>query len=315
MRLLNSSTFELREFVGSETPPYVILSHTWEEEEVSFKDIQGLMAAQKEGFTKIINRRAQAVKDGFKWVWIDTRRIDKTSSAELTEAINSMYHWYKHKDALRKSKWFTRGWTLQELIAPSLVEFYDSNWTEIGTKATLEDFLTDKTGIPREALRGGNPSACNVVQRMQWASRRVTTRIEDRACCLMGLFDVNMPLLYGEGEKAFFRLQEQILKFNVDYSLFLWKIHNVPPERGNSEARFGMLANSPRDFCGADRCDQCFYEKGLAYQDLILDSTSARDGRFDEEFRNIHIHFASQKAPLSTGRGLHHHQTAGYVWL
>jgi hypothetical protein len=122
-----------------------------------------------------------------------------------------MYKWYQNAqkcyvylyDVPTKqwtdSDWFTRGWTLQELIAPSHLVFYDSDWTELGTKESLKNVISQLTGIPESVLLGLTPMLVPVAERMSWASRRCTTRIEDRAYCLMGIFDVNMPLLYGEG--------------------------------------------------------------------------------------------------------------------
>jgi len=171
--------------------------------------------------------------------WIDTCCIDKTSSAELSEAINSMFSWYqksqvcyaylsdvsssandhyKAKSEFRRSNWFTRGWTLQELLAPKFVEFYDQNWVEIGTRAAMQKLLHEITGIRTFDDIG----SANVAEKMSWASRRVTTRIEDQAYCLMGLFGVNMPLLYGEGAKAFLRLQLEIWNMTNDESIFAW---------------------------------------------------------------------------------------------
>jgi hypothetical protein len=152
MRLLDSASLCLSEFFGDRIPQYVILSHTWGEDEVTFQDIQDLKKArEKKAFRKLEQCCNKAHLDGFQWVWIDTCCIDKTSSAELSEAINSMYQWYRDSQIcyayledvrlvyagiagkdLKESRWFTRGWTLQELIAPSIVEFYDTDVSIIG---------------------------------------------------------------------------------------------------------------------------------------------------------------------------------------
>ena len=122
---------------------------------------------------------------------------------------------------LTESRWFTRGWTLQELIAPRSLTFYSSDWHELGTKATLHDSLSKRTGIDVEILRGKKRlESTSVARRMSWACNRQTTRTEDEAYCLMGLFDVNMPMLYGEGSNAFLRLQEEIMKHSDDESIF-----------------------------------------------------------------------------------------------
>ena len=208
-----------------------------------------------------------ALNDGWDWIWIDTCCIDKRSSAELSEAINSMYLWYREAQVcyaylsdvcinvdtgepfyqhvyktFHESRWFRRGWTLQELLAPQSVVFYDRKWTELGTRSSLEHEVSLATGISIEFLN--QPLTASVAQKMFWASRRETTRIEDTAYCLLGIFDVNMPLLYGEGPKAFQRLQEEILKVNADTSLFAWA-DKTPKKVMYCSS---MLAGSPAHF-------------------------------------------------------------------
>jgi len=246
MRLLHTKTLQLREFFGDATPAYAILSHTWGPQEVTFQNIQTTDLKGNAGYTKIRRCCEQAARDGFEFVWIDTCCIDKSSSAELSEAINSMYTWYKNAKTcyayladvppldgrlllveisihIMASKWFTRGWTLQELIAPVSVEFFARDWTPIGTKEELSDALSHITGIDEPTLKGRDVKEVSVAKRMSWASKRVTTRIEDLAYCLIGIFGVNLPLLYGEGERAFIRLQEEIMKSSDDQSLFAWE--------------------------------------------------------------------------------------------
>ncbi|KAI6013259.1 heterokaryon incompatibility protein-domain-containing protein, partial [Pisolithus marmoratus] len=204
---------------------------------------------ERDGYQKIIRSCKQAEKDGYSWLWIDTCCIDKRSSAELSEAINSMYRWYRNaqrcyvylgdvdesafpteQDFSKFNKsngwpeWFSRGWTLQELIAPQEVEFFNKNWVSIGTKQDMTSTLEDITRIPSEVLREGQVVRwySSVVQIMSWAADRKTTRVEDRAYSLLGLFDVNMPMLYGEGSKAFQRLQLEIIRVSSDHSIFAW---------------------------------------------------------------------------------------------
>ncbi|KAF2009503.1 HET-domain-containing protein [Aaosphaeria arxii CBS 175.79] len=271
MRLLRTSTIEVEEFIGREIPEYVILSHTWQEEECTLQDVQSGAAKGKKGYTKIVKCCEKAAEDGYSYCWVDTCCIDKTSSAELSEAINSMYQYYKNAricyayladfdaafDSLSvmedyrgftKSRWWTRGWTLQELIAPPIVEFYTANWVEIGTKLSLQEQITEITGIDEGVLRDVDPLRRNVAVRMSWAAHRVTSRIEDRAYCLMGIFGVNMPLLYGEGNRAFSRLQEEILKVREDYSLFAWSPVLFSSPMNPQKVSKGMLADSPSDF-------------------------------------------------------------------
>ncbi|KAF4334717.1 heterokaryon incompatibility protein het-E-1 [Fusarium beomiforme] len=233
------------ELKSPSTGDYAILSHTWgtEEDEVTFQDLQEPDERKKKnGWSKIQECCEQAKKDGIDWVWIDTCCIDKRSSAELSEAINSMYAWYRDsavcyvfledvpplapglpENEFEGARWFTRGWCLQELIAPSKVEFYAKDWTDIGTRWSLHETIGYITGIPSSVLldRDGPPK-CSIAQKMSWASQRRTTRVEDEAYCLLGILDVNMPLLYGEGRKAFRRLLSEILKEHEDFSFLLW---------------------------------------------------------------------------------------------
>lgn len=283
MRLLHTKTVRLQDFYGSYTPPYAILSHRWGDEEVILQDVLGLRGdwdsldeyeenaaiTSKEGFDKLARAVALARRNDFEFIWVDTCCIDKTSSAELSEAINSMYHWYEKADvcyafipdakpafeddmyapssSFRESSWFKRGWTLQELIAPSEVEFFASDWSYMGNKRENNQFtelLMSITGVPTSVLLGDeHPSETSVASRMGWAAKRETTRVEDIAYCLLGLFDVNMPLLYGEGEKAFIRLQEQILSQTDDETIFAW--HAPEPSRNTF---FGLLAEHPSYF-------------------------------------------------------------------
>lgn len=139
--------------------------------------------------------------------------------------------------AFMTSKWFTRGWTLQELLAPQYLEFLDSEWNELGTKGSLGSLVKAATGITHLF----DFQEASVAQRMSWAANRETTRIEDQAYSLMGIFDVHMPLLYGEGSNAFIRLQHEILNKSDDESIFVW----------NDESKDntgGLLATSPKFF-------------------------------------------------------------------
>ncbi|KAL1600119.1 hypothetical protein SLS59_006193 [Nothophoma quercina] len=184
------------------------------------------------GYDKIRHCCGQAKDDGYEWVWIDTCCIDKRSSAELSEAINSMYQWYWNaeicyahlvdviKDPLLDgndasfiaSRWFSRGWTLQELLAPETVEFYDGNWQILGTKLSLLDSICEASQIDMKyLLKRELIKEASIATIFSWASRRKTTRSEDIAYCLLGLVSINMPMLYGEGDRAFYRLQLEII--------------------------------------------------------------------------------------------------------
>ncbi|KAF9065070.1 hypothetical protein BDP27DRAFT_79642 [Rhodocollybia butyracea] len=143
----------------------------------------------------------------------------------------------------RMCKWFTRGWTLQELIAPKTVVFFAKGWEKIGTKASLSGILTEITGIASEVLLStADSSEMSIAARMSWAAGRKTTRIEDRAYSLMGIFGVFMSPIYGEGEHAFIRLQEEILKVSDDQTIFAWK------DKLSVGSYSGILATSPDVF-------------------------------------------------------------------
>ena len=263
MRLINVSSMSVEEFIGRNIPPYGILSHTWEGSEVSYDEMRVGTARSKEAFHKIEMTCKLASGDGLAYVWVDTCCIDKSSSAELTEAINSMFVWYRRaticyvylsdlessadvSTALKDCRWFSRGWTLQELIAPQKVNFHDQNWQFKGCKNRLLEEISGITGISSTVLEHLAPlSSITVAARLSWAAYRETTREEDAAYCLLGIFDVNMPLLYGEGAKAFRRLQEEIIKAECDLSIFAWWQSGQPDRRYSS-----ILAESPMEFSG-----------------------------------------------------------------
>jgi hypothetical protein len=243
------------------------LSHRWTDDEVLFKDIEDNTSMNRAGYSKLRGAISQARADGYAYLWDDTCCIDKSSSAELSEAINSMWVWYQKaaicyaylcdvsscaedpdfEAQVRSSGWFTRGWTLQELIAPKHVDFYNETWTSIGTRKTLQETISDITGIDADYLNHARPlNAASIARRMSWAAHRKTTRLEDIAYCLMGLFPVNMPMLYGEGSRAFQRLQEEILRNTDDESIFAWVDKDA-----NDDDLHGLLADDPQKFEGS----------------------------------------------------------------
>lgn len=255
MWLLNARTRQLESFNDEDarSQGYAILSHVWEKEEVTFSDIQCLESHKhKQGYRKLDLTCLQALEDKLSYVWLDTCCIDKSSSAELSEAINSMFKWYRDSaicyvyladcialTELARSRWFARGWTLQELISPYKMLFFGKDWNSLGTKDGLCIDLERITTIPREILRRTQYlRETSVAKRMSWAADRETTRPEDIAYCLLGIFDVNIPLLYGEGGvKAFRRLQEAIMRSSTDHSILVWQ----PRDRYDG----GVLASSP----------------------------------------------------------------------
>ena len=238
MRLIETTQLQLHDFQENAIPPYAILSHTWGESEISHAEfLERQKNKECARYSKIPESCQLALSGGWKYIWIDTCCIDKTSSAELTESINSMYRWYQKAEVcyvyladislfdavsirFEKSRWFTRGWTLQELLAPERVIFFDKEWNEIGPKSKLLSVISRATSISEAHLL--DHSDASVAAKMSWASHRETTRTEDMSYCLLGLFDVNMPLIYGEGEKAFARLQEMIIRTSSDHSIFAW---------------------------------------------------------------------------------------------
>ncbi|KAK3634585.1 hypothetical protein LTR56_015165 [Elasticomyces elasticus] len=307
MRLLDVHTLMLEEFLSeAQRPEYAILSHRWGEDEVSFKEWRKSLKTTGQGYEKIM-RCCQFIKARPNWpqyVWIDTIAIDKRSSAELSEAINSMYQWYAQATVciaylsdvagpwpnnqanfwertlavLPYSAWFTRGWTLQELLAPKRVLFCSAEWLFLGWKAQaprgsrldelimgdgrpcITGSLNEITGIDSYVLQHPEyHQDRSIAQRMSWASRRRTTRPEDLAYSLLGLFSINMPLLYGEGaSKAFMRLQMEIIRKSTDESIFAW-------EKRPYLSWNGVLSPSPAAFIDAGNVESLCY--GDAHQD------------------------------------------------
>ncbi|KAF5500358.1 Vegetative incompatibility protein HET-E-1 [Colletotrichum siamense] len=308
MRLLDARTLRVLEFNNDAIPPYAILSHTWGEEEITYQDLNPQLdqiysqikamgnflkakngyqfssqVKTKKGFLKVEQAAKRALADRYDYIWIDTCCIDKSSSAELSEAINSMYQWYQgagicyaflsdvttrnngrawQEATIRSSRWFTRGWTLQELIAPRNMQFFSAEWDFLGSKVGSQlntssnnligpHILGEITGIDERVLDGSlGPQDLSVATRMSWAALRQTTRLEDLAYCLLGVFSVNMPLLYGEGSRAFVRLQEAIMRETDDQSIFAWtKTDLLPSKSTNTEDLLsGLLADSPMHF-------------------------------------------------------------------
>jgi hypothetical protein len=254
MRLLHITSEErlrcTEDFIGEKIPPHAILSHTWKEgQEVTFADLKDLGnsvdidAQTKEGYQKLRFCAKQAKRDGLDYFWVDTCCIDKSNNTELSEAINSMFRWYqtaekcyvylsdvefntsdagiessrRWKPDFRKSRWFTRGWTLQELLAPASVDFFSKDGVLLGNKRTLQDTIHEITGLPIKALLGGDLLRFNIAERFSWAQHRQTAREEDSVYCLLGIFDVYLPLIYGEGKNnALKRLTREIQEASKD---------------------------------------------------------------------------------------------------
>jgi len=229
MRLLqynNDGDFSLTEFDESDIPEYAILSHTWEQDnskEVTYAEVMGGIGQGKEGFKKIRFCGEQARQNGLVYFWVDTCCINKQNKAELTHSINSMFRWYRNASRcyvylsdvstrnwevnFRESRWFTRGWTLQELLAPASVEFFSFEGKRLGDKSSLQKQICKATNISPSALQGESLSQFHIDERMRWIEHRETGREEDKAYSLLGIFGVSMVPDYSEGvAKAFDRL-------------------------------------------------------------------------------------------------------------
>ncbi|KAK4695294.1 hypothetical protein P7C71_g2434, partial [Lecanoromycetidae sp. Uapishka_2] len=252
MRLINVNTLD----IGGDKEPqskYAILSHRWGDDEVTFdtypaarKAIEDhLLQRSSANILSSIAKVAGACKLCRKlkldYLWIDTCCIDKRSSREENEAINSMFNWYEEAEVCLtymvdvgnaktfvQSVWFTRGWTLQELLAPRKIVFYDQAWDEIGTKSSLSEQITAATKISHQHLENFRPAS--IATKMSWQAARTTTRTEDLAYSMFGIFDVGMDIRYGERHKAFRRLQEVIVnRYPQDESILAWTSNEPGP--------------------------------------------------------------------------------------
>lgn len=255
MRLLSRSTdhshIQLTSFNDDDVPQYSILSHTWiEGQEVTYQELMAGIGKEKSGYAKIQFCVDKAAEDGVQYSWVDTCCIDKSTSDELSTAINSMFRWYQGavkcyvflsdvhtpgevidtqaswttwESEFQRSRWLKRGWTLQELLAPGIVEFFSNEGTRLGDKITLEQEIHQVTKIPLAALRSQESlSEFSIEERMSWAAQRTTSKKEDKAYCLLGILGVFLPLIYGEGEyHALRRLRKKAEKWQADQSMLL----------------------------------------------------------------------------------------------
>jgi hypothetical protein len=235
MRLLelnDDGHFSLVWFARDKIPPYAILSHTWGrtgDDEVTYNDLINGTGENKRGFQKLRFYGNQAKHDDLHYFWVDTCCINKSDNNELTTAINSMFQWYYNAErcyvylsdvsvrsqdsesvhvdwysAFCNSRWLTRGWTLQELLAPRLVEFYSRDLIRLGDKHSLEQRITGIAGIPIEALRGQPLSEFTVEERFSWTEKRQTTMEEDKAYCLLGIFGVLYRSFTAKGSRMLY---------------------------------------------------------------------------------------------------------------
>lgn len=298
LQVNDQGKFSLTNDIFSDRPQYAIFSHTWgdDHEEVSFQDLMGGSGKIKAGYKKLQFCAEQAAHDGLRYFWIDTCCIDKSNNTEFSEAINSMFRWYRestkcyvylsdvsmndcnHTDevshswepAFWNSRWFTRGWTLQELLAPVSVDFFSVEGKLLGSKKSLERQVQEITGISAKALRGGALSAFTVKERFSWAQSRLTKREEDQVYCLLGLFDVHMPPIYGEGkESALRRLWQEIHNRSRSYpldELLLTSKNSIDPQErrstSHSQSSADSFFHSPDVVDWLNFIDQCIGYKG-----------------------------------------------------
>jgi hypothetical protein len=225
------------------TPQYAILSHRWgaDADEVTFEDLSKSTGKGKSGYKKLQLCGEQAARDGLQHFWVDTCCINKANKAEHSLAIRSMFRWYRNAtqcyvylsdvsasppskteedaspplwdSAFRDSKWFTRGWTLQELLAPGSVKFFSHEWERLGDRTSLKSQIHEVTSIPYTVLEGAPLSQFNINERLRWKQDRHTKLKEDEAYSMSGILDVDIAPVYGEGaEEAFRRLYDEIRK-------------------------------------------------------------------------------------------------------
>jgi hypothetical protein len=278
MRLLEyreGGRFTFTSFDDNAIPRYAILSHTWgaDVDEVTFADFTKGGGKHKPGYKKIRFCREQAQQDGLQYFWVDTCCIDKTDKAELSLAIQSMFRWYQNamkcyvylsdvsikerkadiisteftwEPAFRSSRWFTRGWTLQELLAPSQVEFFSQESKKLGDKTSLKSLIQKISGIPCEALDAAPLSRFSVDERLRWKGDRETKREEDAWYSLSGIFDVEIAPAYSEGAaSAFKRLKGEIDKLEI----CIQDLRNTDPRHDKQrieDTKGGLLVDSYR---------------------------------------------------------------------
>lgn len=342
MRLLDVNTLQLSSFDG-QLPKYAIASHRWTDEETSFDEFKRGRNTDKAGYNKVVQfcTFVQKYHRDIEWLWIDTCCIDKKSSSELSESINSMFRWYAEADlcfaylqdvlpwgtgidavyeSCMSSEWFGRGWTLQELLAPQTVIFLTQDWKAFGKKGPgysdllhLELSISDLTGIPPSVLFNyENISSCSDDQKWTWVEGRVTKRDEDMAYCLLGIFDVNMDLRYGEGGGAIERLREEIRNkkrrekkkqravLSKRYSTLSVTSYGTDGETNNEQGSWTRHSNAPnpRSHRVPERPAQV-YVPGSSRQPPREDLNCNYDNRANVLFEES-LPVKSRSTPLST---------------
>jgi hypothetical protein len=265
MRLIHTEKCEVHDFLDAlSIPRYAAISYSWEADEVRHGNLRETsLASEKPSLQELKEFCLQAGNLSLEWLWVDTVCVNRSSSAELSEAINSTFKWFRQSEAcivylsdvdyvddsqeqekrIRQSRWMRRSWTLQELIASQNIHFYAANWMRIGTKESLLPLLSEVTQVDKAVLENADHlSHYSIGRIMSWAANREAPRVEDIAYSLLGLFGVSMPILYGEGHTAFTRLQEKIFQRTDDATLFAWQSSN------SNHMYRGLFAQSPYEF-------------------------------------------------------------------
>ncbi|KAF4997486.1 hypothetical protein FGRMN_3850 [Fusarium graminum] len=317
MRLINVNTGELNEFSSTHRLEYATLSHTWEQREITYQEWLGSRLHAPNAAKKVLEA-CRVAKDSLKvqLLWADTCCINKSNRREVDQAVNSMFAWYRNSTVclaylsdiptantnaskllssqLRRSRWFTRGWTLVELLAPRQLIFYAADWSVLGRREdSLVELISQVTGIDAAYLSGQkDPWQAPVSEKMSWLSNRKTRLVEDRAYCMFGLLDVEMHLDYGEGIKAMDRLQREISKVtasdNVGQSQSLTQF-SMANSRSSSQAKEGRRGGLDNKIKGSEHHDSSMSPfKGDSSGDLWHgnDTDDIIDNR---DFIRIHV--------------------------
>ncbi|KAK4646760.1 hypothetical protein QC761_0046080 [Podospora bellae-mahoneyi] len=317
MRLLNTTTLRLEQFLNI-MPQYAILSHTWGEQEVTFNDISSSARTSLKAWQKVKNYCKLARSQGWQYVGIDTCCINKADSYEFGEAINSMFRCdgksRPRNSEVVQSRWFTRGWTQQELLAPPFLAFVDSDWNIVGSRETCTLAVAYATTIEQKDIQ--NFRSCSISTELSWASKRQTTKIEDRAYSMMGLLGVHMPLLYGEGKNAFVRLQHELIRLFNDETVLLWTTRKGSvfstntrsfAERMGGRGRYpewmvreSLFAESPEAFSESNGLAVIRFHKGLRNVGISNDGISLKVElfqRFEDEGSKYQQRLSNSRTP------------------
>lgn len=290
LRLIGARDLLPIRFSADKAPPYAFISHCWlhPDEEPTLRDLVDNVAYRKAGFTKLQRAADVALRRGLEYFWIDTCCVDGRIIHEVRQAIKTVALWLTKADicfvylsdvkaveqrsslnsnheSLRKSKWFTRSWTLVELLVPQRVEFFSDNWTALGDKSTLEKVITEVTLIPARALQGTIPLKNFPVELIRsWTDHRESHRPEDEAYCLLSLLEIDMTIHYDEGKDlAWGRLNNEIEKGDF-YTLKRSPTALLKYETLNEGCFRLLIFDDPSQSDDATKMTARFEERGFA---------------------------------------------------